>query len=921
MNSRDRSMKIYKPFLMLTLLIWSSFASSAFDYNCIDKDKPIPPEPRTYTDDKGTSHDTDAFKAWKDKYGAHKANWKCCDKLILNASTKVCEDQSMADSALKECTGHGECSDGKGCFERSEDDMFNPDTSPGNEEAVAEKEKKFEEQQNSLGDKGERGPGEGCYRNMECESYSCKNFKCEAPPSVCRLAGDGETAPSGVKCEEGLEKDSTSKCTAGVDVYTGDLGKLTVGQNSSNISGATSAGLRCEYKLFSDAKDSTGKPLSSNHIRGAINLSIRTLRSMEWLYSTVSNPNHKDCLFQRFYMKEKMQKLINERKLILKAYNEDMQFIESSFDFVKAAELNNQTKQVTTLCADAGGGYEVTTQHDVASRKASGLDFLCYMKERNLLYQEYELKMLAWAAELQTYTKSYRDTVFNIGEKDKHWTTGDKSYSYKDRGCRDWTDWHKKVKRRWSERYKVKGSHNVNANAVNVPGVSQYLSFLSDSNAPKSFNKGTYYLLDPLMPGGYQKGVGFENFGASRNLNGKFDRTLGVGLGGTFGSLAAGFIGAAVLGPVGFGIGIGMAGGNGEGLVDIYDKFDARLLEYVKSLRVDLEADKFIYEPEIAGSYEMRGCAEGYMREGKLEDEGPNKVKCKKFVAYMSDLKNYAFAQFLAHSRHYKKKYKQYFKSEGIWRRKLFARYDVDLVNIQKYYVALSGDEGLRTKQNICLDALIKGINKDFGTTEGVGVSTGESNYYNQTSSNYMGNDGRGKNYNKPKIKGIHKSPGSFKLSALNFSFNGNNGKKDGATGNNGAGSGSISAASIGSDALAARSKEMEMANAKAAARGVDLNARALELEKNMAQGHLTTDGSGSMASPGGTASGSASGSGSSHKATIGDGEEVADDKNNSGKGIASGVAGGAAPGVAGGANAGALAGIAAGSGPGMGTD
>lgn len=864
-------MKTHKPLLLLTLLFWSAFAHSAFNYSCVDKDKPTSPSPRTYTDSDGNTHETDAYKAWKNSYPELNADWGCCDKLVQNASTKVCEDPSLADSSLQECSAHTQCSDGKGCYERTEDDLFDAESVPEDQEAaMAEKEKKYEEQQNAVGEGGDKGPGEACYTNKECESYVCKKFKCEAPPKICRIAIAGDYAPGAVKCEEPLTKDpATSICGGEPSYYSGLLGDIIVGQKPG--------GTRCEFQLYPTGTDTAGNPLGNEHLQGAVNLAIKTSRSMEWLYSTVSNARHTDCLFTRNYMQDKMVDLIARRRDILKAYNEDMLFIEENFKLINAAVLENKSP-ISTLCAVPGGGsYELTTQHDVASRKATGLDFLCYMKERNFLYQEYENLMNVWHADLQKVLTAYRDTAAGWGEKDKSWNLAGTNHEAKDRGCRDWTDWHKKIKRRWSERYKVKGKHGENYNTVAIEGVKDYLSFLSDTNAHKSFQTSKYFLIDPLMPGGYQQGVNFRSFGDSRNLNGDEDRKLH---------------------------------GN-DGLADIYAKFEGRMLAYIKSLRKDLPPENFIHEPEIRGSYEMRGCVDNL-----------NDPKCAKFKEYLSDIKNFAFAQFLAYSRHYKKKYKDYFKNGDSWRWKLFNRYDVDLVNLQKYYTALSGANGLRAKQNKCLDDMINGINKDFTDPEAAGVNTGLSNYYN-TNTNYQGTGGGRENYNKPKIKQNYGTPRSFKLSGFNNSMKDNGAMKDGMSGKNGAGSGSVGSANVGSGALASRVKAMEDANAKAMARGVDLKAKAEELQNNMAKAGLMSGGGGAMAARAGSgAAGGAGSGGSGHTATLDSEKEMDASKNaqgaNAGKGMGAGGADAAAlNGVVAGSGAGYDAGAAAGAGAG----
>src|SRR5688572_17369439 len=102
-------MKTLFVFLILSILGWSH-TSEAFNFNCIKKNMTTAPSPKTYKDSDGNEHDTDAWKAWKDAHSdwAARQNWGCCDKLVHNSSTRVCEDKSLQDDTLKQCKNHGE---------------------------------------------------------------------------------------------------------------------------------------------------------------------------------------------------------------------------------------------------------------------------------------------------------------------------------------------------------------------------------------------------------------------------------------------------------------------------------------------------------------------------------------------------------------------------------------------------------------------------------------------------------------------------------------------------------------------------------------------------------------------------------------------------------------------------------------------
>ena len=847
-------MKTYKSLLLLTLFIWSSLVH-AFNYSCIGKDDTIAPNPQTYVDTDGNTQYTDDMKAWQATHSNWSASkdWSCCENLVLDGRT--CKDPSIEDTSLKKCSAHGECGGELGCYPMTDDDMFTTDSDDEAEQvAVDALEEKFEEQQNSLGDEEPKTEGQACYRNMECESYSCVKFRCEAPQKICRKANKDEIAPGNIQCDEPLEKNSNLVCgDYTVPYFKGSLGELLVAPKPGGTS--------CEFQLVSTEKDSAGNPLTDRHIQGAINLAIKTTRSMEWLYSTVSNPNHVDCLWTREYMKNEMNKLIEERKEILKLYNDDMLFVEGNFKVISTAQAENQTT-TPTLCQDGSGNYEVVTFHDIAMRKATGIDFLCYMKERNRLYMAYELKMKALIAKLNDVTSKYNDTVFKWGEKDKNWTTGNLNREWKNRDCRRFPRWHKKTKRRWSQRYRVNKSAAKNTEAINKAGVLAYLSFIPNGDLSDfSSMTSSFYLIDPLMPGGYSAGVKFGDFGKGalyrRRLNGD------------------------------------------KSLIDIYDKFGDQLIPYLKSLRKGTSPELFIVEPEISGSYEMRGCL-----------NNSDRPECANFTNYVNDLKDFAFAQMLAYSRHSKKKYKNFFKNDGTWRRNLFARYETDLVNLQTYYEALSGDKGLRMKQNECLDRLISGVSSDFANTEGSGISTGLSNYYIQTSTNFAASGTSANQYNKPKINGSNGTPKEFNLRAFNNSLKGNSGLKDKSSSTSNAGSGSVDSASIGNGQLASRIKKIAATNQKAKQKGIDVAGQSEQILNSMARSGLNSGAGVSQSSPNTSSSGAMTSSG--NKATL---DADSKSKGSQVSSVDSSPLRGAVLGS--GQNAGIFSGITAGSGPG----
>jgi hypothetical protein len=663
------------------------------------------------------------------------------------------------------------------------------------------------------------------------------------------MAGKGETARGSVSCETPLIKDSATG-------YCGDSGPnlFVLGLSSINIE--QEVGQQCQFKLL--ANDLDKKAVNRQQLESVIYTALKGLRAMEWLFSTASGNNHDECQFAMEYMRDGMAGLVNKRKEILKAFNTDMYLIENNNKIVNAAKKDDKTL-ITTVCSNDGANYEMTTAHDVALRKASGKDFFCYMKRRNQLYQAYEMKMKEWLSQVDKLTTDYKNTVFTWPEKDKSWNIAGTQKSYKDRGCRDWTDWHKKIKRRWGKRYKVRGAHTVNTDIVERQGVvPAYLNLFS---AREKLNGGKYYLLDPLLPGGWNQGVDFGNYGRGRNMNGGDDRYLR----------------------------------DDSGYRNIYAKFSDRLVAYYKALRLDLPPENYIYEPELVGSYENRGCID------KLNDPS-----CSSFKNYLGQIQDIAFAQMLLYSHHTVKKYKDYYQNEGILRRKLYSRYETDFSNLSMYYEALSGKDGLRNRQNVCLQKLIDQLNgKDFDG-KGQGITEGGNNYYNPTETDYMGGSGGPKSYIKPKVKTNVGTPMQFSLNSLNISMKGS-GLKDSQDNQSGAGSGAMGEGS--GSALAARVKEMQATNAKAASAGVDVAGRDALLRDALTSTPLGS----SLGSAGGGSYGSGSSSAGQASTNAGsasgqelDNEGVNSDKD---KDKESSAKSGAGKGMTGGAAAGGFVG------------
>ena len=726
-------MKTHKPFLLFFLIIWAFIGHAAeVNKNCIGKNDTIaPPVAQRTTQQNGVEVDTQVWKEWKDKYQSSwqtRANWNCCERLVLNTSNRICEDKSVVDGDLKSCTEHTECPGDLGCLPWREDDMFNDDRVSSKEEkdALGKKAEEFDQARQEF---DELAPiGGFCFTNMQCESYKCENFACREN-KICRLAGieDQVTTPNKVKCEGIYLKNNLGKCyNPNASYYVGLLGKIYVEQPGAE---------KCQYVL------TPAQPAKPEDIPGAINLAIASTRSMEWLMSTISpgdSMSERDCVYARDYFRDKIKKLVEDRKKVIEDFNIDIKKVEDSFAQIVAAKANDNSA-VSTLCD------ETTTKHDVATRKASGKDFLCYMHRRNELFKAYETRMKTWSKELYDVFKNYESEIKNWDSDNKSWTIGGRGWDWRSaRTCRHWIDlWvgvitPKKLKKRWMHRHQeLMGSMPEN--------FTTYINTIDSTASQRT--KSWHWMLDKLQPG--------------------------------------------------------------------HNNVD--MITFVKSLRTSvIPENEFIHEPEMASSYELRGCI------AKMEDPS-----CARYKKYILDLKNISLAQQVMYSMHRFSKYRSYYQNEETPRRRLISRMITDTTNLQNYYEATIE---LRDRQNACIDKVLEQLNGGDFNGVGAGLTEGMTNYYQATETNFDGGKDTKKDYIKPKVKVKSLAPMTFKLNS--FKVLKDNVEKDNLSGNSAAGSGSLSDGS--SAALASNTKALQDANAAAKAKGIDVDKMDKELREDL---------------------------------------------------------------------------------------
>lgn len=830
-------MTTLKSLLLLTGLIFSihSFAQAMV---CIPANQPVAPvvADRTVVDAEGLTVDSPAWIAWKAQAGTAteieiKKNLNCCPTLEMNPANRLCLDKSMMDPSLVKCESQADCSNKKGCFPLREDDMFKLDDNSTEAQITQNTAllEIFEQQQDEVEDP--KPFGAICQRHMDCESYNCKRpdgalfATCVQAQNICRLADVGEVAPTGVDCGSPLEKDAaTNKCyDPSISTFKGPLGTIEVVPTDAQ---------KCQYALVPTAPGTT-----PNDLQPAIKLAITTTRGMEWLFTTSTHDG--DCMKVINYLKAEVQKQVEIRKEILRDYNLNMKVIEDNFALINSAQKDVMEPQITTLCGDT------TTPHDIAMRRATGLDFLCYMKERNKVFSLYEADMLIWTDEVNKIIDHYKSVVFSWDDGNKDdWTIGSNSYSWKNPKCRYYINallvkiTPKKKKKRWHQKYHV-SNFAQNNEILESPNVKKYLSYIGDENTANQMKRG--YYLDPIMPGG--QGMDFKKFG---NGQGMFNPA----------TVAASLVSVSPLPVVGnliSGIGNGPDYNrnlrNGE-MATMYGKYEPKLVEYLKGLRLDgVTEQDFIPEPEMPGSYENRGCL------NRIDDPA-----CSKFKAFVGDLRDSAWAQFLTYSKHHSSKYKHYYKSEGTFRKKLWNRYSVDLTNLQNYYVAVAK---LRNTQNACIDLVINQIRGGGFSGAGMGITQGAGNYYVEGENNY--NTGSGPKIVKaPSIKaGQNITPYQISLSVYNKGMKAG-GLKGSVTSSSGGGAASMLAAASAN--LAARNKNIAEANAKAAASGHNIAKDEAEMRTSLSGGKLSA--SGAAASRSNSHSNMGSGSGG-NKATL----------------------------------------------------
>jgi hypothetical protein len=561
----------------------------------------------------------------------------CCQGLKFNAQTGLCED-AIVDTALVACKLDSDCSNGKGCYPQREEDIYS--STPTSEAQLSSQiaaQDSVEEAQEKLEDT-EKELGESCTASSQCESFSCLKNKC-VDKLVCRLADQEEKAVGNVQCDAGLVKTVMGVCDTPENekksIYVGLLDTVQI------------KGSQCQFTLDEDASQ---KSL----------VAIKTLRAMEWHFSTSSLSESQECLKALPFLRDDIGgALYAGRKKILNEFNK----------IIAAVEADYQTLRAASDKSDATVNYNGATilEKDLATRRASGYDGMTIMWRRNLAFQSYETSMNSLIKTIAAKIAVMSKDMEGWNYKSKRWTLNGKEYTYKDLKCRGGKK--KKIKKRWDHYVQVKGSDAGNTEILSRQGIADYLSLMTGSSSSESTNDfrngppGTllksYYLLDLLMPG--------------RELTARSGKT-------SLGSYK-----------------------------EIWQKFNGNMKDYFKSMKGEGAPADFIYEPELI-PIESRACF--------ADSSAQECANVSKFYDEMTDI---GFAQFIAYGVSPRRDYKKFFTNTQTWRRKLFNKLETDTQNITKFYEAMATK---RNEQSTCLESAINQVAKELLNDPESGVAT-----------------------------------------------------------------------------------------------------------------------------------------------------------------------------------------------------
>ena len=737
------------------------------------------------------------------------ATAECCQGLKLNTTTNLCEDP-IQDSTLQVCVFDVDCAatqpgKGTGCFPQTEDDLFSAEaTNPNQFTPISDLQDTVDDDRDANSNEPVAA-GQACTKSSDCISYACDSatLKC-LDRRICRLGDVGDLVRDGVRCEEGLIRNANSEC----DLT--DQDKLLLYPLLINDDIIVKETNSCDFREYQN--DPQMKEIRERSI-----VSMKTIRAMEWLFVNSTLQESEECLKLLPYMREGMAiPFYAERKTILTNFNIEMAKIEKDNQTLETAKDTSNT--MTSIHGEA------IKEKDLATRRTSGYDALKLMWRRNLLFQSYEKAMKELITAAGSKVGGLALEMGNWKDKGKEWKVGDKTWNAGTAGtCRGKKS--EKIKKRWAAYFQVNASGPENAEVVKSKTIADYLALVNGEspesvtstlvNGPKNTKFKNYFLVDPLMPG--NKGTDtFDKFGTGKP--GK--RTLPEG------SYPA-----------------------------LRKAFKASIISHFRSMKGAGAPEEFVFEPEIV-KMEARNCID--------KPDGPN---CELYTAFIEEMTDIAFAQFLAYSIHSKNSYKRYF-SQANMRRKLLAKYETDMQNITKYYESMAT---ARTDQNSCLEKAMNQIVADFiddgagvqldvtgpstsgsnsgsstGSSLGGGTLNGTSTATGSANVNGLGTSGSGTK-DSLRVTTVSRLPFSADLRFGSLKNMTKGGMMDNISGSSSLGSGSFSSSSNNKQ-FAANFNNMKTINSTALAKGINLAAKEKTLLPSLK--NLSKSSSSSSANP-----------------------------------------------------------------------
>ena len=689
---------------------------------------------------------------------------QCCSglEIEMHGSDEVCfkKEDSPLDPTLQACTATNQCSTGQGCFVQHTDDLFSGETNSDAEEASQNQAQDAMDVkiETVLGEEGDpKVNGASCTYHAECESYSCEASKVGdsykktcTEKKICRLAQEEEVAEGSVQCEEELYKDSANVCKSKQDgTYLGLIGDIEI-QNEG----------QCKMSIPENAQY-------------AGQSAMKALRSMEYLFANITDSGVTDCLmFIKPVLRDQIGKvLFEQRKEIVKEFNEGWALIKQDYKTIMAAQAVDASSTTMVTLHDLNGNPVQVQDGVIKSRTASGLDMLVMMKRRNLLFKTYEDKMKLAVQSAFNDVKALEASMINsFNQNSKQWTVGwdvgSKHYEKGDVSCKSGflgfgKGKRKKVKKRYGKYFRVSGSQSrpLEEKTLLINSLAQ-MAGGSVATAKNDLTRGSYWLLDPLIPAGVNAGI-------------------------SSGWLSTG------------------------SLVALRNDLPKGLINYLKKFNPENKPE-FLYEPELVSitdgevdkAEELATCLNST---AALADP-----KCAKLNSFVQEMSDVTTAQIFAFSRKGSKNYKNYFHNVNSWRRRLLNYYSVNYANLVSYYTALNN---YREQQNECIDqqlGLIKG-----GMVSAGGYTAGEATDY-WTPANYSGQ------LNTSSPAATATAGGSLSVNHNFSGFNGatntvvNSGTlKDNMASGAGSSTGGANVSSTANGTFAANIKKMNSENAK----------------------------------------------------------------------------------------------------------